>query len=385
MEYDPYDIFGNGIWQDAEKLARDRYGQQPREIFLANAKRILRQMKREAKTPAEKKFVKNKETLLQRLEKKRLANERASLTPEEVNEMGRQIREASRRNRFLTPEEVNRLADEIRSRVHQKKPKKITYDSDIDDEELMRLVDEKLEPNIYDEMEEALNLPRYIPKRKPKGSQRQQDSEEEDIFYDTRPLSEEVSIPQGEIPQGVIDEGVPIAPPTEAPDELTNNEYDNQNARLRRKLDFCELNKKLNSCLSGNISYLQPNISIGSVGSYRDNPYQQSQQRVPVAPSIDLPLEVAPPERKQLSETKQLSAEELADIENLNERLAAELKVRVTNPGLRSSTARVLGRKPKKSKTGYTGKKYDPVIPLDRKGNPIIQNGGFLNYFLENY
>lgn len=363
MEYDPYDIFGNGIWQDAEKLARDRYGQQPREIFLANAKRILRQMKREAKTPAEKKFVKNKETLLQRLEKKRLANERASLTPEEVNEMGRQIREAAKRNRFLTPEEVNRLADEIRSRVHKPSIKKI-YDNDSEDEKL------EIGPNLF---------------YKPKGSQRQQDSKEEDIFYDTRPLSEEVSIPQGEIPQGVIDEGVPIAPPTEAPDELTNNEYDNQNARLRRKLDFCELNKKLNSCLSGNISYLQPNISIGSVGSYRDNPYQQSQQGVPVAPSIDLPLEVAPPERKQLSETKQLSAEELADIENLNERLAAELKVRVTNPGLRSSTARVLGRKPKKSKTGYTGKKYDPVIPLDRKGNPIIQNGGFLNYFLENY
>src|ERR1700690_4491415 len=41
------DIFGLGIWQDAQKESRRRYGKQNRADFLYNAREILRRLKRE--------------------------------------------------------------------------------------------------------------------------------------------------------------------------------------------------------------------------------------------------------------------------------------------------------------------------------------------------
>ena len=270
FEYDPYDIMGTGIWQDAEKLARKRYGEQDWKTFLTNARRILREMKREAKTPAQKRYVKKKENDIKRLFSQRDIG-RKNLTIKEVNQMGRDIREDIRKGRHLTMDEVRRMQKDMRRSIQT--------------------------PSIY---ANAPTLPRSG--RLQGILRKQQNREILDLDDDQGVNADEsdVSIPQGEVPQGVIEE---------APDELTNDEYDTQNSRLKRKLDFCELNKKLNMCLSGNISYLQPNISIGSVGStpnpisYRP-PYQPSyssgQPGVPDAPSIDVPSEVQPPSQAEI-------------------------------------------------------------------------------------
>ncbi len=235
LEYDPYDILGTGIWQDAEKEARRRYGEQDRLTFLANARRLLREMKGLATTKKEKTIITQKSNLLKRMENKI------------KNIKKQQQKDIKNDSKNLSIAQINQLRREIKRNMRlPQKPKR--YDSDFEDED----IDEVLSRPI---VRSVVSNPRPLP-----------------IDFD----DDEVSIPQGEVPQGIIDEGVPNAPPIDQELSDDDNEYDKKNSRLKRKLDFCELNKKLTKCLSGDISYLQPNINVGSVSGA--TPYVIPQQ-----------------------------------------------------------------------------------------------------------
>lgn len=353
FDYDPYDILGIGLWQDAEKEARRRYGEQDRKTFLKNAKRILKEMKNRAKSKEEKKVVKREESLLKRMESKL-----KEIEEDEKRQRRRELRQEKRDReiRYLRGlEGLQRASEEnIKSRSEKEFLEGMRG--------LERSAEEYYLANSNRLRRQGVSLGEpqrpfeIVPIREKEYPEEPEEEYEEE--YPEAPLEEYKEYPSLEY------ERRSFIPSSDKIPYIKKSINKISNKELKRQLDRCELQKKLELCKKGILSYLQPSIIIG----------EKNRQMIPEEPQM------ISEESKMIPEAPPLISEESEIIESP--------KIKQI-PRISEEQKQILieEQRKRKEKENLQQKHEQALKEAIQQRRKKIEGSGmeFIDYYLQNY
>lgn len=346
MDYDPYDILGTGIWQEAQKEAVKRYGHNDQESHFKLARMIKDEKKRKEERKKKLKPKKKKKT------KKMKDDNGSKYIP--VDRVRTQYQRLGRP--FLLSKEEEGDIEEI----PEYKERPIEYE-EIPEYEgkkpRYKIPEYKGRPIEYEEIPEYKGRKTKIPTYKGRPEYIDIDVPDDENVYQvarTRPLllpsgprpqeefrrsfKRKPPLPKGprpKLPPKKSSIKIPEAPPLDIPiapqleilgeEEITPRQLNS----MHKKVEYCELNKMLDSCQKGDISYRHPSV-VGVPA------YSRSLENVP---GVERKQDIDKPPATKVSAP------------GLPPEVAAELSAALENP--QEALRRARERYTKKSGSGF--------------------------------